>query len=231
MSPKAAKTNCCVVAVRKAFEPEFLRLYQSKNWIGPSEKMLPAIVKIRKVTVGASHTSATEDSKLSSGSSSSLPHQIPWEELSVLPELTPPSVLPQGNVGTPLSTLMELIRQCKLPARVIKKLGIEFPKSRTRRRYGAVHLDYGTSSTDYGTSSTDDGTSSTDHGTPSVGTVSSGLEGGTSAVNEEGTSGTVSISWAEMLKMRMMVMVVKRTKMMMVMMWRSGTDMKPCTMM
>ena len=72
-----------------------------------------------------------------------------------LPELNPPSAMPQGNVGTPLSVFMDLIRSCKLPAYVIKKLGLEFPKSRSKKRYGAVGLDYGTSviegSTDYQT--------------------------------------------------------------------------------
>lgn len=74
---------------------------------------------------------------------------IPWEDLAVLPELTPPSVMPQGNVGTPLSTFMTLIRTCKLPAHVIKKLQLEFPRSRSSKRYGAVKFDYKTG--DYAT--------------------------------------------------------------------------------
>ena len=39
---------------------------------------------------------------------------------------------------------MQLIRSCKLPSQVIRKLQLEFPKSRTKKRYGAVALDYGT---------------------------------------------------------------------------------------
>lgn len=69
---------------------------------------------------------------------------IPWTELKALPEMNPPSVMPQGNVGTPLTTFMELIRTCKLPSHVIKKLQLAFPKGRSNRRYGAVGLDYGT---------------------------------------------------------------------------------------
>ena len=68
---------------------------------------------------------------------------IPWSDLASLPELNPPSVMPQGNVGTPTSVFMDLIQQCKLPGRLIKKLSLEFPKTRSRRRYGAVGLDYG----------------------------------------------------------------------------------------
>ena len=51
--------------------------------------------------------------------------------------------MPKGNVGTPLNIFMSLIRSCKLPTHVIKKLRLEFPKSRSGRRYGAVRLDYG----------------------------------------------------------------------------------------
>jgi hypothetical protein len=69
---------------------------------------------------------------------------VPWDELRALPELNPPNVMPRGNVGTPLSTFMQLIRSCKLPSQLIGKLQLEFPKSRTKKRYGAVALDYGT---------------------------------------------------------------------------------------
>jgi len=68
---------------------------------------------------------------------------IPWTDLMSLPELNPPTVMPQGNVGTPLSAFMALIRACKLPSHVIKKLRLEFPKSRSSKRYGAVSFEYG----------------------------------------------------------------------------------------
>ena len=51
--------------------------------------------------------------------------------------------MPNGNVGTPTASFLDLIRQCKLPGRLIGKLGLEFPKWRSKRRYGAVGLDYG----------------------------------------------------------------------------------------
>ena len=37
-----------------------------------------------------------------------------------------------------------MIRQCKLPPLVIRKLGLTFPKQRSNRKYGDVHFDYGT---------------------------------------------------------------------------------------
>lgn len=59
-----------------------------------------------------------------------------------LPELNPPAVMPYGNVGTPLRVFLELIRTCRMPSRVIKKLQLQFPKSGSSRRYGNVPFSY-----------------------------------------------------------------------------------------
>lgn len=58
-----------------------------------------------------------------------------------LPELHPPGVMPQGNVGTSLRVFRELIQSCRLPPHVIRKLKLVFPSR--EKRYGAVPLDYG----------------------------------------------------------------------------------------
>ena len=50
--------------------------------------------------------------------------------------------MPNGNVGTPLVTFVELIRTCSFPPKLIKKLGLKFPKSLSQKRYGNVPLDY-----------------------------------------------------------------------------------------
>lgn len=65
------------------------------------------------------------------------------EDLMGLPELHPPAAMPNGNVGTPTAVFMDAIRQCKLPPVVIKKLGLKFPKTRVKNRYGNVSFDYG----------------------------------------------------------------------------------------
>ncbi|NXO64933.1 GPTC3 protein, partial [Phainopepla nitens] len=64
-------------------------------------------------------------------------------ELRRLPELNPPACMPFGNVGTPLSVFLELIRACRLPPRLIGKLQLQFPKSGSCRRYGNVPFQYG----------------------------------------------------------------------------------------
>ena len=61
-----------------------------------------------------------------------------------MPELNPPAdVMPFGNVGTPSRIFLELIKQCKLPPKVIGKLGLTFPKSGSKR-YGRVPYQYKT---------------------------------------------------------------------------------------
>lgn len=60
-----------------------------------------------------------------------------------LAELKPPSVMPNGNVGTPTVVFLALIRDCRMPARLIGKFGLVFPKLRGKRKYGSVPFDYG----------------------------------------------------------------------------------------
>uniref|UniRef100_A0A8C5X9A9 G-patch domain containing 3 n=2 Tax=Malurus cyaneus samueli TaxID=2593467 RepID=A0A8C5X9A9_9PASS len=69
-------------------------------------------------------------------------HYVSEAELRRLPEFNPPSFMPFGNVGTPLSVFLELIRTCRLPPRIIKKLQLHFPKTGSSRRYGNVPFQY-----------------------------------------------------------------------------------------
>lgn len=63
-------------------------------------------------------------------------------DINSIPELNPPNMMPQGNVGTPLTTFMDLIRACKFPSHLIKKLKLKFPNSRSAKKYGAVPFEY-----------------------------------------------------------------------------------------
>ncbi|XP_045154859.1 G patch domain-containing protein 3 [Echinops telfairi] len=57
-------------------------------------------------------------------------------DLKQLPELNPPVLMPNGNVGTPLHVFLEFIRACRLPPRIITQLQLQFPKT--------AHLDHST---------------------------------------------------------------------------------------
>lgn len=133
---RRAGTTCCVVAVKSTLEEEFMQLYNTKNWTDCDGETLPSRVRLLKLNTGRSGS-------VTGPSLTKTHRQLELEDLRSLPELHPPGLMPQGNVGTPLATFMSLIRSCKLPSHVIKKLRLEFPKSRSKRRYGAVPLDYG----------------------------------------------------------------------------------------
>ncbi|XP_036829893.1 G patch domain-containing protein 3 isoform X2 [Oncorhynchus mykiss] len=63
-------------------------------------------------------------------------------DLKGLPELNPPSLMPAGNVGTTVKVFLQLIQSCRLPPRLIRKLGLAFPKTSCNRRYGNVPFQY-----------------------------------------------------------------------------------------
>lgn len=68
-------------------------------------------------------------------------------DLRQLPELNPPVLMPNGNVGTPLRIFLDLIRACRLPPRIITQLQLQFPKTCSSRRYGNVPFQYEDSET------------------------------------------------------------------------------------
>lgn len=63
-------------------------------------------------------------------------------DLRSLSELNPPALMQNGNVGTPVKVFLQLIQACRLPPRLIRKLGLTFPKTSSNRRYGNVPFQY-----------------------------------------------------------------------------------------
>ncbi|KAL3181904.1 hypothetical protein MRX96_035850 [Rhipicephalus microplus] len=118
-------TTCCVVRVLTDRVDELLRMYDKKHWIGRDGQTLPTRCFIRKAL------RAEEGAVLNEA------------DLKTLIELRPPPAMPNGNVGTPTKVFLGLIQACKFPPYLIKKLGLVFPRSRSRRLYGSVPLDYG----------------------------------------------------------------------------------------
>merc|ERR1719452_324466 len=49
--------------------------------------------------------------------------------------------MPRGNVGTPTKFFLDAIRDCRLPAKLIGKLKLEFPKGK-HKKYGSVAFEY-----------------------------------------------------------------------------------------
>ncbi|NWY18931.1 GPTC3 protein, partial [Aphelocoma coerulescens] len=135
----APPTCSLLVSVRPGRARRFVRMYSGKRWVGPGGAALPGRCLIRRVRLspgtGPEASPSSEDGAAAGES-------VTEAQLKRLPEFNPPSFMPFGNVGTPLSVFLELIRACRLPPRVIKKLQLDFPKTGSSRRYGNVPFEY-----------------------------------------------------------------------------------------
>eukprot|EP00055_Hartaetosiga_balthica_P002985 m.5982 g.5982 ORF g.5982 m.5982 type:complete len:469 (+) comp2525_c0_seq1:74-1480(+) len=119
-----SKTRCmCIVRMTKKALTQFINDYDNEPWFedlfwNPYEDISDEFkIKILR-----------------------LPERMS-KSVDKLPELNPPNVMPNGNVGTPLATFQSLIRQCKLPSAMYKKLNLNFAKYRSRK-YGRVPFRY-----------------------------------------------------------------------------------------
>lgn len=143
---KTSSTNtcCCVVRVFEDRYEELFKMYHRKHWLDNNGESISKVCHISKVKI--QNSDDTSSLYKTRGELKQIPSDretFTEADLMKLPELHPPAAMPNGNVGTPTSIFMEAIRQCKLPPAVIKKLGLKFPKTRVKNRYGNVPFNYG----------------------------------------------------------------------------------------
>jgi len=117
-SPPARPTCCCVVQLLARDVDAFLGSYHRKHWLDSEDNELASRCLLAKI-------SKTDES-----------------ELSGLPELRPPNIMPRGNVGTSTNFFLDAIRDCRLPSKLIGKLRLEFPKGK-HQKYAQVPFQYG----------------------------------------------------------------------------------------
>ncbi|XP_058409316.1 G patch domain-containing protein 3 [Diceros bicornis minor] len=150
-APSQTRTCCCVISVQGAAQAQrLLRMYSGRRWLDSQGIWLPGRCVIRRLRL------PTEASGLGSfpfktrkelQSRKAKNEAFTLADLRQLPELNPPVLMPNGNVGTPLGVFLELIRACRLPARIITQLQLQFPKTGSSRRYGNVPFKYEDSET------------------------------------------------------------------------------------
>ncbi|CAN7986856.1 unnamed protein product [Ixodes hexagonus] len=138
-------TTCCVVRVEADRVDQCLRMYDKKHWVGRDGQTLSTRCFIRRVRLAAAASDAPQPCYVKRGERRARDTPvISASDLKDMIELRPPPAMPRGNVGTPTKHFLRLINACRLPPYLIKKLGLEFPRSRARGLYGSVPLDYGT---------------------------------------------------------------------------------------
>ncbi|MFT7800443.1 G patch domain-containing protein 3 [Arapaima gigas] len=143
-SGRREKTCCCIVSVRAEEAERFLKMYGGNQWIDSKGDWLGRRCVLKRIKVSEN----MDESDFPYKTRSELKRHIAVTEnfteadLRSLPEMNPPALMPAGNVGTPVTVFLQLIQACRLPPRLIRKLGLTFPKTGSRRRYGNVPFQY-----------------------------------------------------------------------------------------
>ncbi|XP_073420000.1 G patch domain-containing protein 3 [Dendrobates tinctorius] len=138
-------TFCCPVTTRPHRAGSFVKMYHGKPWLDPGGNQAPGRCLIHRVrdTPGEDpliFPYKTRRELLGARCSVDGEKHVTSAELLSMSELNPPALMPQGNVGTPMGVFMQLIRTCRLPPKLITRLGLKFRRS--GRRYSSVPYVY-----------------------------------------------------------------------------------------
>ncbi|XP_053562965.1 G patch domain-containing protein 3 [Bombina bombina] len=137
-------TCCCPVAVTADRAQSFIRMYGGKPWLDVDGTQVPGRCVIHKVKDGPDTDPSAFPYKtrgeLQETRNAEVAQTVTATELQRMSELNPPALMPQGNVGTPTGVFLQLIRTCRLPPRLISRLGLRFPGA--GRHYGKVPFSY-----------------------------------------------------------------------------------------
>ncbi|XP_029360772.1 G patch domain-containing protein 3 isoform X2 [Echeneis naucrates] len=138
------RSCCCVCSVRGKEADRFVRMYAGNHWIDSKGSWLSrrCVIKRVKVTSDKDDESFPYKTKYEQRHHVALTERFTEADLKTLSELNPPALMENGNVGTPVKVFLQLIQSCRLPPRLIRKLGLTFPKTSSNRRYGNVHFQY-----------------------------------------------------------------------------------------
>ncbi|XP_041845162.1 G patch domain-containing protein 3 [Melanotaenia boesemani] len=144
MSKQAVKSCCCIVKVHAKYADKFIRMYTGNHWIDSKGNWLARRCVVRRIKVSNDEDEGTfpYKTKYEQRHHVSLTERFTEADLKNLPELNPPILMQNGNVGTPVKVFLQLIQSCRLPPRLIRKLGLTFPKTSSNRRYGNVPFQY-----------------------------------------------------------------------------------------
>lgn len=110
-------TTCCFVKMNCYHVEDFVTCFHHKFWLDSEDCEMMTTCLADKVALDEQ------------------------SDLKNMPELRPPNIMPRGNVGTPTQFFLDAIRDCRLPAKLIGKLKLEFPKGK-HKKYGSVAFEY-----------------------------------------------------------------------------------------
>ncbi|XP_071993127.1 G patch domain-containing protein 3 [Engystomops pustulosus] len=138
-------TFCCPVTVRPERAESFMKMYHGKPWLDPAGNQVPGRCLVHRVRDTPEEDSQdfpykTRRELFGGRCSEDSEKHVTSADLLRMSELNPPALMPQGNVGTPVAVFLQLIRSCRLPPKLITRLGLKFRRS--GRRYSSVPYAY-----------------------------------------------------------------------------------------
>ncbi|XP_018416680.1 PREDICTED: G patch domain-containing protein 3 [Nanorana parkeri] len=138
---------CCPVTVKPERAHGFRSMYHGKPWLDKDGNQVPGKCLIYKVRPAAEedlqdfpYKTRREARCESQKHITDVEKQVTSKDLLKMSEFNPPALMSQGNVGTPVCTFLQLIRSCRLPPKLISRLGLQFRRS--GRHYGNVPFHY-----------------------------------------------------------------------------------------
>ncbi|EFX62321.1 hypothetical protein DAPPUDRAFT_337114 [Daphnia pulex] len=134
-------SRCCLVKLfNQAKRKETIQKYHFQNWINKDDTFLSSRCISICVTVVENSLDNLPISSLCLNDNEA-EIKLTLNKIEEMIELKPPPLMPQGNIGTPTKHFLALIQSCRLPTKLIGKLGLNFPKTKTQR-YGSVPFNY-----------------------------------------------------------------------------------------
>jgi len=127
---------CCIVKLfNQAKRTETIQKYNFQNWIDKDARFFPSrCISIDVTVLEKSLDNSSISSLCLNGNKVEI--KLTLNKIEEMIELKPPPLMPRGNTGTPTKHFLALIQSCRLPTKLIGKLGLNFPKTKARK-YGS----------------------------------------------------------------------------------------------
>ncbi|KAL5965483.1 G patch domain-containing protein 3 [Taenia solium] len=143
---RSRRTLCCtaLVAIKPSNTRKVLAAFED-SWFSDTKCGDFTPCKFYRVSYAPSHLNSLRSKCAISTLVSSRPSDHMFRMSLILLglcEFSPPSWMPYGNVGTPVSHFISLIRSCRLGSDTIRKLRLDLLCFRSNRKYGSVSYTY-----------------------------------------------------------------------------------------
>ncbi|ESP00950.1 hypothetical protein LOTGIDRAFT_207744 [Lottia gigantea] len=143
---ESSKTTCCVIRLTRHNFYYLCQKYNNNNWLDKNGDILSTTCHMSQIQFSTENKDNQKELEYKTKvEMKNIPEdrvKFTESDLLKLPELHPPQMMPHGNIGTPTKTFLQYIQECRLPPKIIQKLGLKFPRTKPKKLFGTVPFDY-----------------------------------------------------------------------------------------